>query len=80
MFMETSTKIYFKKFIFKQLRRVLGYDNNMQIRLLLTMALYKSHNNKDLIVDAATVYTSASLIGIEHFEIYLQLIKIKIKE
>ena len=69
MFMETSTKIYFKKLIFKQLRRVLGYDNNMQIRLLLTMALYKSHNNKDLIVDAVTVYTSASLIGIEHFEI-----------
>ena len=78
--METSTKIYFKKLIFKQLRRVLGYDNNMQIRLLLTMALYKSHNNKDLIVDAVTVYTSASLIGIEHFEIYMQLIKIKIKE
>ena len=69
MFMETSTKIYFKKFIFKQLRRVLGYDNNMPIRLLLTMALYKSHNNKDLIVDAVTVYTSASLIGIEHLEI-----------
>ena len=69
MFMETSTKIYFKKLIFKQLRRVLGYDNNMQIRLLLTMALYKSHNNKDLIVDAVTVYTSASLIGIEHLEI-----------
>ena len=69
MFMETSTKIYFKKLIFKQLRRVLGYDNNMQTRLLLTMALYKSHNNKDLIVDAVTVYTSASLIGIEHFEI-----------
>ena len=67
--METSTKIYFKKLIFKQLRRVLGYDNNMQIRLLLTMALYKSHNNKDLIVDAVTVYTSASLIGIEHLEI-----------
>ena len=67
--METSTTIYFKKLTFEQLRRVLGYDNNMQIRLLLTMALYKSHNNKDLIVDAVTVYTSASLISIEHLEI-----------
>ena len=43
------------------------------------MALYKSHN-KDLILDAVTVYTSASLIGIEHLEMWMLLIKIKIKE
>ena len=66
--METSTKIYFKKLILIQLRRVLAYDNNMQIRLLFTMALYKSYNNKNLIVDAVTVYTSASIIGIEYLE------------
>ena len=78
--METSTTIHFKKLIFKQLRRVLGYDNNMQIRLLLTMAVYKSHNNKDLTVDAMTVYTSASLIGVEYLEMLMLLIKIRIRE
>ena len=78
--METSTTIHFKKLIFKQLRRVLGYDNNMQIRLLLTMAVYKSHNNKDLIVDAMTVYTSASLIGVEYLEMLKLLIKTRIRE
>ena len=78
--METSTKIYFKKLILIQLRRVLAYDNNMQIRLLLTMALYKSYNNKNLIVVAVTVYTSASMKSIEYLEMYMLLIKIRIKD
>ena len=80
MFMETSTKIYFKKLILIQLRRVLAYDNNMQIRLLFTMALYKSYNNKNLIVDAVTVYTLASMKSIEYLEMYMLLIKIRIKD
>ena len=69
MFTETSITIYFKKLNLKQLIRDLGYDSNMQIRSLLPMAMHKSHNSKDLIADAVTVYTLASLIAVEYLEI-----------